>query len=52
MIRRDTSGPKELLVLIHVERNAANGIWFKDASAEIVNEAERGYNEGRRSREL
>jgi hypothetical protein len=52
VIRWNTSGCEELLVLIHVERSAANGVWLKDASTEIVNEAERGDNEGRRSREL
>ena len=52
LISRNTSGPEKLLVLVHVERSAANGVWFKDASAEIVNETERGDNERRRSREL
>src|SRR5580698_3622818 len=52
LIRRDTSGSKELLVLIHVERSAANGVWIKDASTEVMNEAERRDNEGRCSREL
>lgn len=39
VFRRNTSGSKELLVLIHVERSAADVVWFKGASTEIVNEA-------------
>jgi hypothetical protein len=48
----DPRCPEKTVILIHIQWNTTNYVRFKDASAQIMDEAERRDDERRRAREL
>ena len=45
----DSSRSKQSRVLVHVQRDASNVVWFQHPRTKIVDEAECGGDQGRRA---